>query len=369
MPANPKINLLELTPPRLKQLIRELGEPETYAGIILRGIYRDCAGTVAVVSGLSEKLRHKLEQIVEVGSLSPQEEMVSSDRTRKVLMRLEDGKTVESALMQFEGSGAKRERRTVCVSTQVGCAVGCCFCATGQQGFERNLTTAEIIEQVIYFLRESRDDAKSPKPKGSRGWLTNVVFMGMGEPLANYENVMQAVEILNAPAGLGLGARQVTISTSGLVPQIRRLALEKPHCELAVSLHAANDELRSRLVPVNRQYPIEDLVAACHDYSAATGKNIYYEYALFKGVNDSLTDADELVRLLNGSQCSVNLIAGNATNSNSFKPSTSETAKAFQKVLIEKGIRAMLRVSRGADIDAGCGQLRSRWIKKQPPAG
>lgn len=300
--------------------------------------------------------------------LEPLEERVSADgQTRKLLFRLEDGRTIESALMFSRSSSTGRERRTVCVSSQVGCAVGCKFCATGRQGFERNLTAGEIIGQVLFFMRRFGGEAAEPAKSKGRGWLTNVVFMGMGEPLANYDNVIQAIAMLNSPKGMGLGFHQVTLSTVGLAPQIRRLAAEELQFQLAVSLHAAGDKLRNRLVPVNKKYPLGELIPACKEYAAKTDRSVFIEYALFEGINDSLNQADELVRLLDGLPCSINLIPGNATGPNDFAPSPREVALAFQKKLISSGIRTMLRVSRGADIEAGCGQLRSRWLGGNGP--
>jgi 23S rRNA (adenine2503-C2)-methyltransferase len=296
-----------------------------------------------------------------MGIMEPIKEWVSTDaQTRKVLFRLEDTNTIESTLMFFRNPGTGRERRTVCVSCQVGCAIGCHFCATGQQGFIRNLSTDEIIEQILFFIHNlSRSTTETLKGQ-RQSWLTHVVFMGMGEPLANYDNLRRAIAILNSPKGMGLGFHQVTLSTSGLVPQIRRIAGEDLQFQLAVSLHAANDELRNRLVPINRKYPLDQLISACKEYISKTNRNVFIEYALFDGVNDSIQNAEELVGLLDGLKCSINLILGNPIPSSDFQPSTRETALAFQKKLIASGIRTMLRVSRGADIEAGCGQLRSR---------
>ena len=196
----------------------------------------------------------------------------------------------------------------------------------------------------------------------NRTWLTNVVFMGMGEPLANYDNVCRAIALLNSPKGMGLGFHQVTLSTSGLVPQIRRITGENLLFQLAISLHAADDELRDCLVPINRKYPLNELISACKEYTAKTGRNIFIEYALFNGVNDSIDAAEKLRRLLDGLPCSINLIVGNPVTSSDFQPSSREVALIFQKTLINSGIRTMLRVSRGTDIEAGCGQLRSRWL-------
>jgi len=292
-------------------------------------------------------------------------EKVSADgQTRKVLFRLDDGRTIESSLMLYEKVSSSRERRTVCVSTQVGCPVGCPFCATGQQGFERNLRPGEIMEQVLYFMRlvsaeqlrgeVATDPARRP--------VTNVVFMGMGEPLANYEAVWQSIITLNSKQSLGLGVRQITVSTAGLVPQIKRLAGEDIHVELAVSLHAANDALRNKLVPLNKKYPLSQLIPACREYFKKTGRRPTFEYALFQGVNDSLGHARELANLLQGLNCQVNLIAGNPTKCKDFAPSPMKKVLAFQKYLKDSGVSSTVRVSRGVDIEAGCGQLRSRWI-------
>lgn len=294
-------------------------------------------------------------------TLEPIKEWVSIDaQTRKILFRLEDNNTIESTLMFFQNSSTGRERHTVCVSSQVGCSIGCHFCATGQQGFVRNLSETEIIGQIQYFVQYFGGNITELQKGKTRSWLTHVVFMGMGEPLANYNNVRQAIAVLNSPKGMALGFHQITLSTSGLIPQIHQLAGECLQVQLAVSLHAANDELRNRLVPINRKYPLDQLISACKEYTDKTGRNIFIEYALFDGVNDSIHNADELVVLLYGLKCSINLILGNPIPSSDFKPSSRETALTFQKKLISNSIRTMLRVSRGTDIEAGCGQLRSR---------
>jgi len=209
------------------------------------------------------------------------------------------------------------------------------------------------------------DNTVEPVKGQRRAWLTHVVFMGMGEPLANYDNIRQAIAILNSPKGMGLGFHQITLSTAGLIPQMRSIAEEPLQFQLAVSLHAANDDLRNRLVPINRKYSLDQLISSCKEYTSKTNRNIFIEYALFDGVNDSLQNADELVCLLDGLQCSINLIMGNPIPSCDFQPSPQETALSFQKKLITSGIRTMLRVSRGADIEAGCGQLRSQNLVNQ----
>lgn len=363
------VRILDLTPVQLNDFLKLLDESTSYTDQILKYVYRECAAGFEEMTGLNSSLKQKLAKYASISALELLEERVSSDaQTWKMLFRLEDSRTIESTLMFSRNSSTGRERRTVCVSSQVGCSVGCHFCATGQQGFERNLSVGEIIDQVLFFIRRFRGKITESGKGGSRKWLTNVVFMGMGEPLANYDNVRQAIAMLNLPKGMGLGFHQVTLSTSGLVPQISQLTGEALQFQLAVSLHAANNELRNRLVPINRKYPLERLISACKEYNRTTGRNVFIEYVLFDGVNDSIDHADELKHVLDSLKCSVNLILGNPTLSNDFQPSSLETALAFQKKLIVSGIRTMLRVSRGTDIEAGCGQMRSRWLDNRTQA-
>jgi 23S rRNA (adenine2503-C2)-methyltransferase len=359
-------NILDLSYPQLKELVSSLGEPAYRADQVLWWIYGKLATSFEEMTDLPQSLRRKLAEVASLTSLMPVDEKISADgQTRKVLFKLEDGKTIESGFMLYEKTGASRERRTVCVSTQVGCSIGCPFCATGQQGFERNLRPGEIIGQVLYFMRQGSAEQLSgdAATDAARRPVTNVVFMGMGEPLANYEAVWQSVVTLNSKHGLGLGARQITISTAGLVPQVRRLAGESIHVELAVSLHSADDALRNKLVPVNKKYPLSQLIPACRDYFKKTGRRPTFEYALFQVVNDSINHARELARLLEGMNCQVNLIAGNPTACQEFTPSPMKKVLAFQKILRDSGVSSTVRVSRGVDIEAGCGQLRSRWIR------
>ncbi len=361
-----RTRLLDLSHEQLKDLLASWGERPYRADQVLKWIYKNFAASYDEMSDLPADLRRKLTEETLLFTLDPLEEKIAADgQTRKVLFRLDDGKTIESTLMIYEPNGARRERRTVCVSTQVGCPIGCYFCATGQQGFERNLRSGEIIEQVLYFIRFIKNNIATPDHELARKAITNVVFMGMGEPLANYDNVRQAITMLNARHGLELGARQITLSTSGLVPQIRRLAEESLHLELAISLHAATDALRNKLIPLNKQYPLAELMSACRLYFAKTGRRPTFEYALFEGVNDSPAHVRELADLLKGMNCSVNIIVGNSTPSAEFKPTSLPQAMAFQKQLFALGIFNTIRVSRGTDIEAGCGQLRSRWLTKQ----
>jgi 23S rRNA (adenine2503-C2)-methyltransferase len=273
---------------------------------------------------------------------------------------LGDGNTLESVLMQYY------DRRTACISTQVGCGMGCTFCATGQGGLARNLSAGEIVAQVLYLAREVRqEELERAEALGQRGEIpehpvSNVVLMGMGEPLANYGATWQAIETLTNPRGYGLGARRITLSTVGLVPGIRRLAEEGLAINLAVSLHAPNDELRDQLVAINHRYPLPELLAAVRDYVERTRRRVTFEYSLIAGVNDAPHQARLLAGLLSGLLCHVNLIPLNATPGSDLRPSSREGTNAFRDELEGAGIATTVRMRRGIDIEAGCGQLRQR---------
>ncbi len=262
-----------------------------------------------------------------------------------------------SALHMLYGDedSENRPRRTVCLSTQAGCAMQCAFCATGKSGLRRNLSAGEIVGQVLYFARQLRT---GDSPTG----ITNVIFAGMGEPLVNYEATWEAIERLNDPAGFGLGARHMTISTAGWVPGIERLAQEKLQVGLAVSLHAPDDALRSKLMPINRRYPVAQLMAAGQKHTQQTGRRLSFEYILIAGINDSAAQAQKLAALLKGMLCHVNLIPLNPVPGNPWRPPTRAIIQAFENVLMKAGIPTTLRVERGADIQAACGQLRSRYL-------
>ena len=337
---------------RLQEEMAAIGEPAFRAKQLQSWVYQKLAASFDEMSDLPLSLRHILKEKIRLSTLSPCGEPCRNNDTVKMLFKLEDGKTIEAALMHYAESAGK-ERNTVCVSTQVGCPVGCPFCATGQQGFERNLTAGEIIDQVLYFARNL---------KAYGGKVTNIVYMGMGEPLANYEALLEAVKSLNSPDMFGLSARNMTISTVGLVPQINRLSREKLQVGLAISLHAADDDLRNRLVPVNKKYPVKELMKACRDYFEATGRRITFEYALFAGVNDSLAHARTLAHLLHGFNCHVNLIPSNNTPDSEYRAPAADVVHSFKEELDRLGINATIRHSRGQDINAACGQLRSRFL-------
>ncbi len=340
-------------------------EPSYRAVQIRKWIYQNLAVSYDEMTDLPLALRRRLIEETRLHNLEMVQEAAGTDGTLKVLFKCVDGKTVESALMYYGGDGGK-ERRTVCISTQAGCSIGCPFCATGQQGFERNLSPGEIIDQALYFAwylqgkNKENDAGRANKPER----VSNIVFMGMGEPLANYDNLWQAIEILNSPECFGLGARNMTISTAGLVPQIKRLSRETLQVGLAVSLHAAENSLRNKLVPINRKYPLEELMPVCREYSRLTGRRLSFEYILFSGVNDSIAQARALAGLIHDFKCHVNLIPANKTGNAAYRPPPKRVVLAFENELKQNHVNVTLRESRGQDIEAGCGQLRSRYLKE-----
>lgn len=343
---NDKPFFFDLRLDALKELIATLGEPAYRADQIWQAVYTRFSTDPAEITTLAKPLRFKLQDLLDFSHLTPIDSLVSSDgETVKTLFCLPDGLNIEAVLMHYD------VRDTLCISSQAGCAMNCVFCATGQMGFKRNLSSGEIVEQVIYYAR---------KLAGSGKTVTNIVVMGMGEPFNNYQAVMEAIDRLNDPAGLNLGARRFTISTVGLVPMIRQFASEKRQVNLAISLHAANDTLRSSLLPINRKYPLKDLIAACRDYIATTNRRITFEWALIQGVNDSPADALELAELLKGMLCHVNVIPLNPTAEYPGQATTKERAAEFKKLLESSGIPCTIRLRRGIDIQAGCGQLASR---------
>jgi 23S rRNA (adenine2503-C2)-methyltransferase len=356
-----RIALYDLSYRELSDLLASWGEPRFRAAQVWGWLYRSLVDDVEQMGNLPRALRERLAAETVLNLLEPlAEEQSLSGQTHKVLFRLADGNTVESVLMLYD------ERRTACISSQVGCGMACTFCATGQGGLARNLSSGEILAQVLHFARElrameiERADAAGERARLDEQPVTNLVFMGMGEPLANYDATWKAIETLGDERGYNLGARRITLSTVGLVPGIRRLAEEGLPVNLAVSLHAADDELRNRLVPVNRRYPLHALLPAVRDYAAKTGRRVTIEYALIDGVNDSVEQARRLAVLLEGLLCHVNLIPLNPTPGVALQPSPREQVDAFRNELEWAGIAATVRMRRGIDIEAGCGQLRRR---------
>lgn len=335
----------------LTDLLVSLGQPRFRADQVWHGIYQKYWNDPAQFVGLPSAMRNSLPDVLQLSSLSVSREMHSNDRqTHKYLFELTDGRFIETVWMQY------RERNTLCISTQSGCAMGCAFCATGQMGFFRNLSSGEIIEQVMYFARllQGRDEV-----------VTNIVFMGMGEPFHNYENVMAAVDRLNDTKGFNFGARRMTISTVGLAPQIRRFAEEKRQVNLAVSLHAADDAIRAAMMPVNKKYSIDQVIEACHYYVQLTHRRITFEWALIDDVNDSDATALALAKRLKGLLCHVNLIPLNPTGKYAGKATGSDRMNQFKAKLEANGIPCSIRLRRGIDIKAGCGQLASESTTRQ----
>lgn len=337
----------------LAEQLRAWGQPAYRAAQIWHGLYKQLWAKPEDFTNLSKDLRSKLGEHFSFSHLQPSVTLHSTDKqTHKTLFKLPDGNAIETVLMRYDdrdGSyGVSQGRRTLCISTQAGCAMGCVFCATGQMGFRRNLTSGEIVEQVLYFARQL-------KSEGQR--VTNVVLMGMGEPFHNYDASLAAIARLNDPDGFGLGNRHFTISTVGLIPAIKRYTAEKHQMGLAISLHAADDELRASMLPVNNRYPIKDLIQACRDYVQGTGRRITFEWALINGVNDTPEQARKLAALLQGLNCHVNVIPLNPTRGYPGQRSTRERVAEFRSILEAAGISCTVRVRRGIDIQAGCGQL------------
>ncbi len=342
MEANKPL-IYDLDLPGLRDHLSSIGEPGYRALQVWQGLYIQLWSSAEEFTNLPAALRQKLAEQFSFRSLEPVGVLNSQDKeTTKTLFQLPDQKSIEAVLMLYD------ERRTLCISTQAGCAMGCVFCATGQMGFKRHLSSGEIVEQVIYY-------ARILKQRGER--VTNVVVMGMGEPFHNYQNTISAIDRLNDPQGFKLGERRFTISTVGLIPVIRKFADEKRQINLAISLHAANDEQRSALLPVNKKYPISDLLQACREYTEKTGRRLTFEWALIQDVNDGVDQARELGFLLKGMLCHVNVIPLNPTRKYAGKATTHQRAEEFKSELEKHGIPCTVRIRRGIDIQAGCGQL------------
>lgn len=333
---------------QLSTFVSSLGYPGYRAKQIWEWLYVNYATSFEEMTNLPKQMRETLKTAVHLNTGTVTTRLHSSDgQTTKVLFQLPDGQYIETVLMRYD------KRRTLCISTQAGCAMGCVFCATGQMGFVRHLTVGEIVAQVLYFAHELRQTDER---------VTNIVMMGMGEPLHNYENTLTAVDRLTDAKGFNLGARKITISTVGLVPAMRRYADERRQTPLAISLHAATDEERDKLIPVNRRWPIADIIDACHYYIDKTGRRLTFEWALINGENDTPEQAMLLGELLKGMLCHVNLIPLNPTAGYEGAPSSKERVQAFQDVLERYGVSSTVRMRRGIDIQAGCGQLRDRIV-------
>ena len=336
-------SLLGLTRAALGERLESWGYKHVHAKAIWQHTHRDAASDFGSIEGLPSGLAERLRTDLTVTAPTAARETASSDGfTRKFLLTLDDGRQIETVLMRYDG------RVTACVSTQAGCAMGCVFCATGQMGFSRHLTAAEIVGQTL-LVQRTMDQHKA---------LRNVVFMGMGEPLHNYDAVITATEVLADTAGLGISPRRMTVSTVGVVPGIRRLTAERRPVSLAVSLHAATQEGRLALLPpAAKAWPLNELMDACRDYSAALDRHIFFEWTLIEGRNDGEADARALAALLSTQRAHVNLIPLNPTDGYAGLPTSTRAARAFQHVLAQSGIPSTVRQRRGIDIASGCGQL------------
>lgn len=342
--------LFDLSLQQLQEIITSWGEPAFRAKQVWDWAYVKLAGSFDEMSDVPKKLREKLKEEINFTHLTTLIDILSKDSwTRKILFGLHDNKQVETVLMGYN------TRRTACISTQAGCGLGCTFCATGQAGLQRNITPGEIVEQVLFIdrLLKIKDDK-----------LTNLVFMGMGEPFANYKNVMKAVDILTDINGYNFGARRITISTVGLVPIIEKFAEENRQVNLAVSLHAASDELRESMLPINKKYPLRELMPACRAYTKKTKRRLSFEWALIDNVNDTPEQANLLAQMIKGMLCHVNFIPLNPTKGFEGHESQTSRIKVFRDILDRHGIPNTLRIRRGIDINAGCGQLRQEFVSK-----
>jgi 23S rRNA (adenine2503-C2)-methyltransferase len=341
-----RINMLDLDQTAMRELFAAMGEKSFRSTQMMKWLYHECVDDFDAMTNLSKALRTRLSETAEIAVPRMVNEQPSSDGTRKWVLELADGNHIETVFIPEKGRG------TLCVSSQVGCTLNCTFCSTATQGFNRNLTTGEIVGQVVFANRT----LGIPENRGLRP-VTNVVMMGMGEPLMNFDNVIHAMNIMNDDLGCGISKRRITLSTSGVVPQMYKL---KSVCDvsLAVSLHAPNDELRDQLVPINKKYPIKELLAACRHYvEGKARRRVTFEYVMIDGVNDTPKHAKQLARILEAVPSKINLIPFNPFPCSEFARSRTETIETFRDILIAAGYTTIIRKTRGDDIDAACGQL------------
>ncbi len=339
-------NIKDYNLEELKKELQSINEKPFRAEQIFKWLYQEKVKSFDEMTNLSLELREKLKQNYTICNYNILKKQESKDGTIKYLFDVLDGNAIETVLMSYHHG------YSICVSSQIGCKMGCKFCASTGINFIRSLTSGEIVEQIIAVEQDQNIR------------ISNVVFMGIGEPLDNYDNVVNAIHIINNPKGLNIGARHISVSTSGLVPKIYQLAEENIQCTLSISLHATNNEKRSTMMPVNNAYPVEELIKACKDYIAKTNRRISFEYALAKDNNDNLDDAKQLVKLLKGMLCHVNLIPINKIENGQYSKSTNENIMKFRDYLNDHGIVATIRRELGSDIDAACGQLRRKNLKQ-----
>ena len=340
-------NIKDYNLEELKEELKRIGEKPFREEQIFKWLYQDKVKSFDDMTNLSLELREKLKENYTICNFKILKKQESSDGTKKYLFDVLDGNAIETVLMSYHHG------YSICVSSQIGCKMGCKFCASTGIKFVRSLTSGEIVEQILAV--EQDENIR----------ISNIVFMGIGEPLDNFDNVINAVKIINNPKGLNIGARHISISTSGLVPMIYKLAEQNTQCTLSISLHATTNEKRSSMMPVNNAYNIEELIQACKDYIKVTNRRISFEYALAKDNNDNLEDAKRLVKLLKGMLCHVNLIPINKIENGEYTKSSNENIIKFRDYLNDHGIVATIRRELGSDIDAACGQLRRKNLKEE----
>ncbi len=340
-----KIDLKNLTFQELKDFIRSSGKERYRSLQILGWLYQKGVHSIDDMTNLSKRFREDLKKLSFISNLRPHHVEEAKDGTRKFLFQLEDGNRVESVLIP------DKKRLTLCLSTQVGCAMGCRFCLTGQLGLKRDLTVSEILNQIL-AVRETLAGKTS---------ITNVVLMGMGEPLANYKNTVKAIELMANPDAFKFSSRRITLSTVGLLPALEKLAKEKISFCLAISLNATSEETRSTLMPINRRYPLEKVLEICRHFPLRPRTRITFEYVLAEDINDSPQDAKRLLKLLSGIPSKVNLLPLNEASGIPFKRPSEEKVKEFQEILMKGGLTAIVRASKGTEISAACGQLQAKW--------
>lgn len=352
------MDLLSLNQDELGTELEKLGEPRYRAAQLISWVYQRRVSTFQEMSNLPAALREKLAANFTLRPLKSARETGSKDTTRKFLFQLEDQQLIETVLIPASPAlyGERADRRTICISSQVGCAYGCKFCASGIDGWKRNLTTGEIVAQFLTVEEISGEK------------INNIVFMGMGEPFANYDNLLKAISIINAPWGLGLGSRHITVSTSGLVPRIRDFSDQPLQLRLAISLHGATDEVRGQIMPVNRKYPLAELIEACTYYTTRKKQYLTFEYILIKGINDMPEQARELAKYAKALQAKVNLIPYNTVVDLNWERPEIDVQENFLRILKSRGVSATLRREKGHDIAAACGQLRLQAERKKSVA-
>lgn len=339
-----KIDLKNLSPSELSEFLGAFGK-ERYRSIqILRWLYQKGVQSFDEMTNLSKRFREELSRISFISNLSPLRVEQARDGTKKYLFQLEDGNRIESVLI------SDKTRLTLCLSTQVGCGFGCRFCLTGKIGWKRDLKVSEILNQILAVRKKLLEKTS----------LTNIVLMGMGEPLANYKNTLRAIDLMHHPDAFKFSSRRITLSTIGLLPELERLAKEKISFRLAISLNASDEETRSQLMPVNRRYPLKRILGLCKNFPLRPRTRITFEYVMVEGINDSPQDAKRLLRILKGIPSKINLIPLNEAPEIPFKRSSEEKVKRFQEILMEGGLTAIVRTSKGAEISAACGQLQGK---------